>query len=143
MNKPFLNKEVIDRWRHDLLSNDGPKFNMDFEILEHEGRQDDPKRFEGDPGLFLAYTYADIDDDSQLSAWMADKSSETLITVWTGIPRDKAEQLINPKHLWQIGYPTRTITAKQFVEVLDIYLETGNVLWEKVALDNPKFTPEL
>lgn len=141
--KPFYNTEVIQQWCADLLSGDGPTFNMDYEILENEGRPDDPKRFEGDPGLFLAYTYADIEDDSQLSAWMHDKSSEQLISVWTGIPRDKAAQLINPVSLWKIGYPTRTITPKQFVDVLEIYLKTGNVLWEKVAIDNPNFTPDV
>lgn len=135
----IMNKKVITRWRADLLSEDThrPRFNMDYPILEHEGS--DPSRFEGDPGFILAYTYADVKDDSELSGWMADKQTEALIHHWTGIPVEDAKKLVEPKRLWEVNYPTRTITAKQFVMVLDKYLESGHVLWELVLADNPNF----
>lgn len=139
--KPILNKKVIERWRIHLLDRESPRFNIDYPILEHEGRDGDPKRFEGDPGFILAYftELPGVENDTQLSAWMSDKQTEVLINIWTGIPLDDARKLVEPSALWQVNYPTRSITAKQFVSVLDTYLETGLVLWEKVILENPKF----
>lgn len=136
---PMLNKKVIARWRADLLNTDAsrPRFNIDYPVLEHEGT--DPSRFEGDPGFILAYTYAEIKDDSELSEWMVDKQTEALIHHWTGIPIEDAKKLVEPKRLWDENYPTRDLTAKQFVMVLDKYLESGRVLWELVLADNPNF----
>lgn len=138
----MLNKKVIQRWRTDLLSDDTtrPRLNMDYPILEHEGT--DPSRFEGDAGFILAYTYADITDDKELSEWMSDKSTEALIHHWTGIPLEDAKKLLEPRELWAVNYPVENITAKQFVRVLDKYLESGHVLWQLIIADNPNFKAE-
>lgn len=124
----------IAQWKQDLLSTEGPRFNIDYPILEHEGTK--PDRFEGDAALFLAYHYADIQDDSELSEFMSTKNSEQLINFYTGIPVADAKQLLEPKILWDYhDYDTSKITAQQFLGVLDVYLETGKVLWEKIVLD--------
>lgn len=144
MTKPTgLNYKVVKQWKDDLRMTEGvPRFNMDYPIIEHEGKPDDAERFEGDPGLFLAWHYAvgqDIENDTKLSEWMSTRSTEEMITRFTGIPADDAYQLLNPEALWKRNYPTRKLTPHQFVAVLDLYLETGHVLWEKVLMDDPKF----
>jgi len=145
MSKPTgLNYNVIKQWKADLVMRDGvPRFNMDYPIIEHEGSPDDATRFEGDPGLFLAWHFGidnkEIESDTKLSEWMADRSTEEIITRFTGIPADASHELLNPEALWKKNYPTRKLTPFQFIAVLDLYLETGMVLWEKVLMDDPKF----
>ena len=142
--KPLgLNEKVIKQWKKDLLDQNCPKLNIDYPILERDGQPGDAKRFEGDPGFILAWHFAieggDVEDDTQLSEWMSYRTTEDIIFRYTGIPIDVAKQLVEPAALWRVNYPTRSITPKQFISVLDSYLETGLVLWEKVLLDNPTF----
>jgi len=139
-----LNDKVIKQWKHDLLDKGvGPKFNIDYPVLEHEGKPGDATRFEGDPGFFLAWHFAiesgEVEDDTQLSEWLSTRTTEELIARYTGIPLDAAKQLLEPRALWEVNYPTRKLSPKQFIAVLDKYLETGHVLWQQVLLDQPKF----
>lgn len=145
MKPTGLNDKVIKQWKDDLLDKGvGPRFNIDYPVIEHEGSPGDATRFEGDPGFFLAWHFGiesgEVEDDTQLSEWLSNRTTEEMITRYTGIPSDVAKQLVEPVALWKVNYPTRKLTAKQFIAVLDKYLETGHVLWETVLLDQPKFT---
>ena len=145
MKPTGLNEKIIRQWKQDLLDKGvGPRFNIDYPVIEHEGRPGDATRFEGDPGFFLAWHFAidngEVEDDTKLSEWLAKRTTEEMITRYTGIPLDVAKQLVEPEALWKVNFPTRTLTPKQFVAVLDKYLETGHVLWETIILDQPEFT---
>jgi hypothetical protein len=129
-------RRVIDQWKKDLVDPLGPRFNLDFPIRVFEGT--DALRFEGDPGMFLAYHFADIESDEDLADWMSTHRSEDIISFFTGIPLVDAKALIEPKCLWDVDYDTHKITASQFIDVLDQYLATGFILWQKVLMDEQR-----
>jgi len=135
-----INEDAIAQWRKDLLDTDfGLKFNADYSFITNaEGK------WEGDASLFLAYRYADINDDAKLLAWYDDLSakvlaefgeeditvSEYIVMMFTGIPLESARKLMWPQPLLDNDYDLATVTPQMFVQVLDVYMETGVVGWD-------------
>ncbi len=113
--------KVIAQWKEDLLDKDFPKFNMDYEIIEHPG-----KTFEGDAALFLAYRIVE-----DLTEFYKHNTGWAVITKYTNIPIDRARELLWPTVLLEDSeFDLSSITPEQFISVLDVYLETGIVDWE-------------
>lgn len=129
-----MKKEIIEQWKRDMLDKEFPRFNMDYEIIEHPKRE-----YEGDAALFLAYRHVNAHD---LSAWYADKRSYEIITMFTDIPLKDARALLNPPDGDGVDYTY--IKPKDFIQVLDLYLETGMVAWPKHYLvPPPKRAPRI
>lgn len=125
-----LNKPVIEQWKLDLKDRAFPKFNMDYEIIEHAKRE-----YEGDAALFLAYRYADKEN---LSVWYHRRRSYEIVTEFTGIPFAHAKALLNPPDGEGVDYTL--IKPDHFIQVLDLYLETGMVTWPLTFLMKPQPT---
>ena len=128
-----MNKEVIDQWKLDLKDRDFPRFNMDYEIIEHEKRE-----YEGDAALFLAFRYADKPD---LTKWYGKRRSYEIVTEFTGIPLAHAKALLNPPDGEGVEY--KLIKPDHFIQVLDLYLETGMVTWPIHFLIKPARKPKI
>lgn len=114
-----MKRDVIDQWKLDLVDPLFPKFNMDFEIIEHAKRE-----YEGDAALFLAYRHASNPD---LKIWMLHKRSYEIITEFTDIPLKDARALVNPPDGDNVDYTY--IKVGSFIQVLDLYLDSGLVTW--------------
>ncbi len=114
-----LNMAVIEQWKLDLKDRSFPKFNMDYEVIEHPSRE-----YEGDAALFLAYRHA---DKTNLSKWYENKRSYEIVTAFTGIPLAHAKALLNPPDGDGVDYTL--IKPEHFIQVLDLYLDTGMVTW--------------
>ena len=134
-----IKEDVIKQWKKDLLDAEfGITFNCDYAVITN-----DDGNLEGDASLFLAYRYADINNDSQLLDWYESASkrvpaggyhiSEVIVAEFTGIPLDDACKLMWPQVLIdREGFDLSKITPKQFIAVLDVYLKTAIVDWNLV-----------
>lgn len=134
-----LKTAVINQWKKDLLDAEfGIKLNCDYAVITN-----DEGNLEGDASLFLAFRHAEIADDNQLLDWYEGVSkrvpvggyhiSDVIVADYTGIPLDDACKLMWPQVLIdRPDYELSQITPKQFIAVLDVYLETGIVDWNLV-----------
>lgn len=134
-----LKTAIIDQWKKDLLDAEfGIKFNCDYAVITN-----DDGNLEGDASLFLAFRHAEITDDNQLLDWYESVSkrvpvggyhiSDVIVADYTGIPLDDACKLMWPQVLIdRPDYELSQITPKQFIAVLNVYLETGIVDWNLV-----------
>ncbi|MFM7012604.1 MAG: hypothetical protein ACKO0Z_25275 [Betaproteobacteria bacterium] len=137
---PKLNESVIAQWRQDLLDRSmGIRFNADYScVLDEDGT------IMGDAAMFLVYRYAEMNEDKDIFIWYERASenlpgmkdlaagyhdSEIIVTYFTGIPLEDACKLLWPTVLINQEYDLSKLTAKDFVSVLDVYLETGIVDW--------------
>ncbi len=136
------NEPVIAQWRKDLLDKEfGLVFNADYSIITNDNGV-----FEGDASLFLAYRNADITGDNRLIAWYDEFTkqippgdysiSEYIVNKFTGIPLETARKLMWPECLLEADYDLSKITPQQFVQILDIYMETGAVGWDIYLAQN-------
>lgn len=119
-----MNIEIIEQWKRDLTDPEFPVFNMEYEVIPSTVRE-----YAGDPGLFIAFRYADIPN---LISWMDGRRTYEIVSEYTAIPLKDAAMLLDPPDGEHVEYSR--ITAKSFVEVLDLYLHTGKVHWPRHML---------
>ena len=130
---------AIQRWREDLTGSGGddlPRFNIDLAChIDGDGR------LHGDAALFLAFRNLDLprrvsgsalDYNQDVATWMSRQDSAAVITAFTGIKIEDARQLVEPRLLWETDFDLASLRGREFVNVLDGYLATGIVDWQRV-----------
>lgn len=141
---PTLNEPVIKQWREDLLDRSmGIRFNADYSCV-----LDENDVIMGDAAMFLVYRNADLVEDRDIFRWyenvvaripgMKDLAagyhdSELIVTHFTGIPLADSCKLMWPTVLLNQDFDLTKLTTKDFVNVLDVYLETGIVDWSIIT----------
>jgi hypothetical protein len=128
-----LNNTRIQQWIEDLTDPAfGVKFNSEYACILN-----DTDGLEGDASLFLVMRYAELKNTMDVFPWYENANpaegdfcvSETVVTAFTGIPLEDSRDLIWPSALYDADYDTESLTAHQFVQVLQNYLDTGVVDW--------------
>lgn len=121
-----LHHDVIAQWKADLVDPSFPTFNCDFEHVIRNGKP------EGDAGIFLAFRYSHTDD---LAEYLGNSRTHEIVADLTGIPLPDAYALLNPAEIFGRNSkiePSR-VKPRQFIRVLDEYLESGVVDWSIVV----------